>query len=87
MGEGEGMDNCRKAGSQEGCKMCVVLHSTSKARCDNNAARACGRQEVCKWREMCAAAKETCMWQEVHKWCETHIDTKEDCKGIRKCEQ
>eukprot|EP00957_Ditylum_brightwellii_P188228 14328770-Ditylum_brightwellii.AAC.1 len=36
--------------------------STPEARCGNKAVRAFVWQEVRKWCEMHAAAKETCMW-------------------------
>eukprot|EP00957_Ditylum_brightwellii_P036455 2760805-Ditylum_brightwellii.AAC.1 len=41
----------------------------------------------CRWHEMCAVPKETCVWQEVCKWCKMHAVAKEDCKVLRFCEK
>eukprot|EP00957_Ditylum_brightwellii_P178593 13604171-Ditylum_brightwellii.AAC.1 len=53
--------------------------STSKARCGDEAARAYGRQEDCKWCEMHAAAREDL------KQCKVHAEAKEDLKQHKMC--
>mmetsp|Transcript_4204 Transcript_4204/g.5440 ORF Transcript_4204/g.5440 Transcript_4204/m.5440 type:complete len:330 (+) Transcript_4204:23-1012(+) len=82
-------------GSQEDCKMRVVLHNTSKARRGNDAASACDRQEGSKWCKMRIPAKEEdYKWSERRivtkdcKWCEMHAVAKQNCyrqEGCRTC--
>eukprot|EP00957_Ditylum_brightwellii_P188404 14342671-Ditylum_brightwellii.AAC.1 len=65
--------------------MCA-RHNTkfvSKGNCSDNTAA----WENCKWHEICAVAKETCMRQEVCKWHKIHTVAKEDCKVVRVCEK
>eukprot|EP00957_Ditylum_brightwellii_P174799 13308977-Ditylum_brightwellii.AAC.1 len=76
----------KEEGMQKYCTMCEANgSSTLETRCGDKTVRACMWQEVCEWREMCIAAKETCMWLEVCKWHEIRAVAKETCVWQEVC--